>query len=157
MKSIRRIEIILGLAGTLALPAFGQVNTNSTPVTTDMPTFLGDVWNVAMGQGMTNLSVTTYGTYTPSVKQWGGGLVLTRNLPLGRGVSTGVGIGMDYYASNFYALNGQVGLQADIRPLSSFGGFATNIVVTPFSFIGLGTPFGSGSGTASGNLETLAA
>lgn len=147
---------VLALA-LLAFSASAQTNTvAATNATTTVPEFFTQAWDTMMGQGLTNLSVTTYGTYTPSVKEWGGGVVVSRNIPLGHGIGTGIGVGLDYYERNFYAVNGQVSLEADLTPFSGFGSWGSNIVVTPFTFVGLGTPFGSAS-TANGNLEALAA
>lgn len=136
-------------AGALALSGYSQ-STNTTTV----PQFLTDTWAVLFGQGLTNLSATIYGTYTPALKEWGEGFVLMRNIPLGRGVATGVGIGLDHYADEWYAVSAQVTLNASLRPFEGFGW--TNLVVTPFTFVGLGTPFGSQTEGTSGNLETIA-
>ena len=142
-----------------ALPVSAQTNgvmvTNLTTIS--VPTFFSEAWNTMLGQGLTNLSVTTYGTYTPSIKTWGAGLVLTRNIPLGGGINTGIGIGVDWYDQQWYAVNAQVGLSADMAPLSAFGGFTTNLIVSPFTFIGIGTPFGNQTQGTAGNLETIVA
>lgn len=129
-----------------------EASTNSTTV----PEFLGTAWNFAIGQGITNLGVTTYGTYTPALEKWGGGLVITRNIPIGDALATGIGIGLDYYDHQFYALSGQVSLQANLRPFANWGTFGEKIVITPFTYIGLGTPFGDNANNT-GNLETIAA
>lgn len=140
----------------LAAGLFGfAVNAQDTNTTT-VPQFLGNTYQFLIGEGITNLTVTTYGTYTPSIKSWGGGLVLTRNLPLGEGVFTGVGMGIDYYHQDFYALNGQVSLEARLKPFSNWGSFGDKIVMTPFTFVGIGTPFGEESNQAK-NMEAVAA
>jgi hypothetical protein len=64
-------------------------------------------------------------------------------------------MGVDWYDANFYAVSGQVALQADLTPFSSWGSWGKKIVVTPVGFVGIGTPFGSTS--VNGNLETIAA
>lgn len=133
--------------------AQGQIETNTT---TTVPQFLGDTYQFLVGQGITNLTVTTYGTYTPAIQKWGGGLVLTRNIPLGGGLFTGVGMGIDYYDKHFYAINGQVSLQARLKPFSSWGTFGDKIILTPFTYIGVGTPFGQQADQAN-NLEAIAA
>ena len=46
---------------------------------------------------------------------------------------------------------------AATRPLANWGGNWTNVVMTPFTFIGLGTPFGGQTDGTAGNLETIAA
>ena len=128
---------LVGLVGLIGLTAVGQTNTevmatNLTTVT--VPEFITQIWNTTFGAGLTNLSVTTYGTYTPSIKSYGAGVVVTRNIPLGNsGFGTGIGLGLDYYKDGLYALNAQVSLQADMKPLSALGGFLTNVIVTPSS------------------------
>lgn len=124
--------------------------------TTDTAGFLGDVWDILVGPGGTNLSGTVYGTYTPSIKKWGEGVILMRNIPLGQGIGTGIGIGVDRYADSIYAVAGELTLNYAIRPLAGFGGWATNIVTTPFGYFGVGTPFG-GSASTGGSLETISA
>lgn len=143
------------LAATVLTVAGYSQETNFTTI----PNFLADTWNFMVGEAQTNLTVTAVGTYTPSLKKWGGGLVLTRNLPLGAGMATGVGIGIDYYDRNFYALNGQVSLSATIRPFGTWGAtnsFWREIELVPHTFIAVGTPFG-GSANDTGNLETIEA
>ena len=164
MKTRHGITLILWLAAAfLAAPAIAQTtngpvdnptNTVATGTTT-LPAFLGLAWETMVGQGLTNLSETTYMTYTPSIRRWGLGEVITRNIPIGGGVNTGLGIGVDYYDSQLYALNGQVSLSADLTPISSWGTWGKTVVITPFTFVGLGTPFGGSQ--ASGNLETVIA
>jgi len=153
-----KLAIIALLSATLVATAQmpRALEPSGEMKTTTAPGFLTDVWGVIAGEGMTNLSASVYGTYTPALKEWGGGFALDRNIPLGGGVSTSVGIGLDYYDDQFYSVAGQLSLQAAIRPLAGFGGWATNIVVTPFGRVGLGTPFGDGS-INSGSLETIEA
>lgn len=147
-------KFILSLIIGLSLIGVSVTSPAQTNTTTTIPIFLGDVWNTLVGQGLTNLSATIYGTYTPSLKQWGEGFVLMRNIPIGGGVGTGIGVGLDHYDNEFYAVSAQVTLNVSLRPFEAFG--ATNVVVTPFSFIGLGTPFGENDHGTSGNLETIA-
>ena len=148
MKKLIAVSIV-----TLALAFGAQAQTTNTIT---VPQFFDSVWNTLIGDGLTNLSVTTFGTYTPKNKQWGVGEMVTRNIPIGGGFGTGIGVGVDYYGGNLYAVNANVGLNAAMRPLSTFGGFFSNIVVVPFTFIGLGTPI-SGASTDNGNIETIAA
>jgi hypothetical protein len=149
--------ILIAVIGLACLSTQAQLQTNQPSASTDVPTFLGTVYDTVIGQGLTNLAVTGYGTYTPALKKWGGGMVLTRNIPLGHGIGTGIGVGLDYYDRQFYAVNAQVGLQATLTPFSNWGEFGKQIYVTPLTYIGLGTPFGEGSGSAKGDLETIAA
>lgn len=146
-------RIITSLLAAFAIAFAGYSQTTNGPVNdqvTTPPQFLTDVWNVLFGQGLTNLTTAAYGTYTPSIKTWGAGFQVMRNIPMGHGVGTGLGIGVDYYDKNLYAVAADVGLNATMKP---FGG---NFYMTPFTFIGLGTAFG-GSSNADGNLETIAA
>lgn len=156
---MKKLLITLSVVCACAYTSLGQVQTNTvtpTPIgTTTIPILLGSTWDTLVGQGMTNLTVATVATYTPSLKEWGGGLVIARNLPLGGGISTGIGLGVDYYAKNFYAVSGQLSLEAATRPFASWGGMWTNIVFTPYTFVGLGTPIGGSE--SSGNLETIIA
>lgn len=158
---MKKLLATLALLACLTLPVAAQTNppvtmqTNMTTIT--IPQFFTEAWDTMLASGLTNLSVTTYGTYTPSIKTWGAGVVVTRNIPIGGGVNTGIGLGIDYYDTQWYAVNAQVGLNADMAPLSAFGGFATNLIVTPFTFIGIGTPFGSQTAGTAGNLETIVA
>lgn len=144
------LALIQGAALTASEP------TNAVGPTVDVPTFFTDVWGTLMGQGLTNLSVTVYGTYTPSISAWGSGVVVTRNLPLGEtGLGTGIGVGLDWYDSDLYAVNGQVSLNANMLPFKTWGKWGANVVMTPFTYIGLGTPI---SGTKhNGDLETIVA
>lgn len=144
-------RLLLSAILVIGLCSVGYSQTNNT---TTVPIFLGDVYETLIGQGLTNLSATVYGTYTPSLKKWGEGFVLMRNIPIGSGIATGIGIGLDHYDHEWYGVNAQVTLSASLRPFEGFG--ATNVVVTPFSFIGLGTPFGEESRGTAGNLETIA-
>ncbi len=155
MKSQITKKIGLALIALIGLCVSMQAQTTPTN-TMSVPKLLGNIWDTVVGGGLTNLTVAGYGTYTSSLHKWGGGMVLTRNLPIGGGVSTGLGGGFDEYDSNWYGVTAQVGLNASTRPLAGWGGFATNIIMTPFTYIGLGTPFGSSS-TTSGQLETIAA
>ena len=153
------------LAAACALPGFSQTtttDTNAPPApttgTTTVPNLLGSVWDTIVGQGLTNLNTTIYGTYTPKIKEWGEGIVITRNIPFGQsGIGAGLGVGVDHYANEWYGLTAQVGLNAATRPLANWGGNWTNVVMTPFTFIGLGTPFGGQTDGTAGNLETIAA
>lgn len=151
-------KLIALLTLIAALPVAAQTNgvmaTNLTTVT--VPEFITTIWNTTLGEGMTNLTVATSGTYTPSLHAWGWEFALIRNIPLGGGFGAGIGAGIDYYQRNFYALNLQLSLQADMRPISGFGGWATNVVVTPISLVGVGTPFGGQTGDAN-NVETFIA
>ena len=152
-------KLIATLTVSLALIFSAQAQTNTPPATNTsitVPQFFGTVWETVIGEGLTNLSVTTFGTYTPKNKQWGFGEMITRNIPIGGGFGTGIGVGVDYYGGDLYAVNANVGLNAEMRPLSTFGGFASNIVMVPFTFIGLGTPI-SGVGGGNGDVETIAA
>lgn len=144
-------RLLLSALLAIGLCSVGYSQTNNT---TTVPIFLEDVWNTMIGQGLTNISATIYGTFTPSIKEWGEGLIIMRNIPIGGGIATGVGIGLDHYSDDFYAVSAQVTLSASLRPLQGFG--ATNVVVTPFTFVGLGTPFGNNTDGTSGNLETIA-
>lgn len=152
-KTVFAAIVILALA-------FGvQAQTNTPPATNTsitVPQFFSEVWETVIGAGLTNLSVTTFGTYTPKNHKWGVGEMVTRNIPIGGGFGTGVGVGVDYYGGNLYAVNANVGLNAEMRPFSTFGGFASNIVMVPFTFIGLGTPI-SGASNSNGDIETIAA
>lgn len=153
---MKKLLSTLLAATALTIAGYSQP-TNYTTV----PEFLGNSYNFLIGEGMTNLTVTTYGTYTPSIKEWGAGLMLTRNIPIGGGLAAGVGMGVDYYARNFYAISGDVSLQARIRPLVGWSGGNTNsfwskIELTPFTFVGVGTPFGGGAENTS-NIETIEA
>lgn len=158
-KSMKRLLSILLAATAIAFAGYSQQDTNVQSYTT-IPNFLGDSWNFLVGEGLTNLTITGVGTYTPALKKWGGGVVLTRNIPIGEGVATGIGLGVDYYDRNFYALNGQVSLQARIRPFATWGSSESNfwrqVEFTPHTFIALGTPFGGG-GQETGNIETIEA
>lgn len=144
-------SFILSLLMAVSICVTGYSQTNTTTV----PQFMTDVWQTLVGEGLTNLSATIYGTYTPSIKEWGEGMVLMRNIPLGKGVSTGIGIGLDHYADQWFAVSAQVSINAAMKPFEGFGW--TNLVVSPFSFIGLGTPFGDKAEDTTGNLETIAA
>lgn len=153
-------------AGAITFAGYSQTNIPPVPPTGTMDTnivgtigageFLGTVWDTLVGQGLTNLSVTAYGTYTPSLKDWGYGVVLFRNLNLGGGFGAGVGVGVDQYQSQWYGLTAQATLKADTAPFSGWGTWGKNIIVTPFAGLALGTPFGSNTGGTAGNLETIA-
>lgn len=145
---MKKVLLSLMAVGLFALSGYSQTNTTTVPL------FFGEVWNTLIGQGLTNFSATVYGTYTPSLKKWGEGMVIMRNIPIGGGVATGIGVGLDNYDREWYAVSAQVTLSASLRPFDNLG--ASNVVVTPFSYIGLGTPFGDDSHGTSGNLETIA-
>ena len=145
----------------LALAFGAQAQTNTPPDTNIVGTigvgeFLGTAWNTMVGQGLTNLSFTAYGTYTPSLKEWGYGMVAFRNLNLGGGFGAGLGVGVDQYRSQWYGLTAQGTVNAKTTPLAGWGTWGKNVVVTPFAGLALGTPFGSSTSGTSGNLETIA-
>lgn len=142
----RLLPLLLLAAGLTA--GYSQVTNGTTTV----PEFMGSVWNTLIGQGLTNLDVAIAGTYTPSTKYWGEEVVLTRNIPIGNGVAAGISVGYDHFGRTSYALEGGVMISAALRPFATFGGWATNVVTTPFGFTYLGTPF---AGQASA-LETVA-
>lgn len=146
---MKRLLLSLIMAVSICVTGYAQTNT-----TTTVPQFLADTYQFLVGEGLTNLSVTAYGTYTPSLKEWGEGLVLMRLAPLGSGIYTGIGIGLDHYMKQWYAVSAQVTLGASLRPLEAVG--VTNFIMTPFSFVGIGTPFGEDANGTSGNLETIA-
>ena len=156
MKKISAIIALVCL--TLTLPALGQMRAleddDVTIKTTDAPTFLHNVWDVIAGPGLTNLAISLKATYTPSLKSWGGDFFVDRNIPLGSGVYTGIGIGLSYFNRQFYAVEGGPTLGAAFRPFASWGGWGTNIVITPYGRVFLGTPFGSDAANA-GSLMTV--
>ena len=156
MKNKLTVSILLAVS-LLALPAFSQTNTPpamSTNDVTTVPQFFSDIWNLTFAPGLTNLSVAVLGTYTPSVKEWGGEVAVIRNIPIGGAVGAGLGMGLDYYGGDLYGLNIQTSVKATMTPLSSFGTWGKSILVTPFGAVALGTPF-SGSND-NGDLETIA-
>lgn len=144
-------RFLLSIIMAVGICATGYSQTNTT---TTVPQFLADTYQFLIGEGLTNLSVTAYATYTPSLKEWGEGLAIMRLAPLGSGIYTGIGIGLDHYMKQWYAVTAQATLGASLRPLQAFG--ATNFIMTPFTFVGIGTPFGEDSEGTSGNLETIA-
>ena len=155
---MKRYLLITALLATIALPAIAQTNappaTNAPPPaatnTISLRQFAGDIYNFTLGDGLTNLHVAFIETYTPSLKKWGSAVVVGRNLAIGdTGLSAGLSVGVDAYDKNFYALNGQISLQADITPLSTLGSWGTNIVLSPVAYMGSGTPFGGQSSGAS--------
>jgi hypothetical protein len=146
----------LAVAVAVVILAAFAAQAQSTNVTS-VPNLLGTMWDTMVGQGLTNLNTTVYGTYTPKIKEWGEGIVITRNIPFGEsGIGTGIGVGVDHYSDEWYGITAQVGLQAATRPLAGWGGKWTNVVMTPFTYIALGTPFGNQTGGTAGNLETIA-
>lgn len=158
---MKKLLVTLLVVGACAFTSLGQTNTVTSDGTNvvdgtfqTVPNLLGSLFDTVVNPGLTNLSVAMVGTYTPKLEEWGASVVVMRNIPLGGGISTGVGLGVDYYAQNFYAVNGQLALQATTRPFAQLGGFFTNVIFTPFTFGGIGTPIGS---EASGSLETILA
>lgn len=161
-------KLLLSAFVTLALTFGAQAQTNFPPVpptgtldtnivgTIGAGEFLGTVWDTLVGQGLTNLSATVYGTYTPSLKDWGYGVVLFRNLNLGGGFGAGIGVGVDQYQSQWYGLTAQATVKADTAPFSGWGTWGKNVIITPFAGLALGTPFGSSTSGTAGNLETIA-
>lgn len=149
---------------TLAITLLGVVgysqvtDTNSTTVTG----FGQQVADLILGPGLTNLEFAGGVTRNVNNNNWGEFGVLTRNIPLGGGIATGIGVGIDHYNKEFYALSGQLSLKADIRPLASLGtnnsfySFLSKQVLTPFGYVGIGTPFGSSSQSTS-SPETVEA
>lgn len=153
-------KLIAALTVSFALIFGAQAQTNTPPATNIVGTvgvgeFLGTAWNTMIGQGLTNLSATIYGDYTPSLKKWGYGLVVMRNLNIGGGFGVGLGAGIDEYDSQFYGLTAQATLNAATTPFAGWGTWGKSIVVTPFGGLALGTPFGSSTSGTSGNLETI--
>lgn len=157
-KSLLSTLLMAAIVTLSALPATAQTNA---PTTTTLQQFASDLYNFGIGEGLTNLSETTYLTYTPSAHEWGVGEVIARNLPIGNGgLFVAPGIGIDYYGHQAYEVNGQVSLGVNLTPLSGFtnilGTWAASLVMTPYTFAGLGTPF-SGTGTDNGGIEAIAA
>ncbi len=152
-----RKSILISIV-TLALALGAQAQTNTPPVstndTTTVPEFFSDLWNLTFAPGLTNLSIAVLGTYTPSVKEWGGEVAVIRDIPLGGGIGAGIGMGLDYYGGDLYGLNVQTSIKATITPFSTFGNWGKSVLITPFGAVALGTPF-SGS-NANGDLETIA-
>ena len=143
------------------LPARAQTaDTNMVPITgntalvTTMPQFITDMYNVAVGSGLTNFSFTTGVTYTPSAEALGWFMALHRNLAIGGGAFVAPGAGLEFYGGSWYTLQLSTTLGVDLRPLIGWtnvlGSTIGNLVMTPITSIGMETPFGGGSGSISG-------
>ena len=155
-RPIKIIVSIIAFTGILALAGLCRAETpdemrsdlnlwQATPRVHD-ETVLGKLGSFIGGSGITqatNYAFAPYFTYAPSApkgRQWGGGMLVIYNV----NDFLGAGIGGDFLGQ-FTLVSGNVQLKVDTRPLSFLGGYATNIVVTPFGLVGAGTPF---SGTS---------
>lgn len=91
--------------------------------------------------GLTNISVTPYGTYASShpkgQSQIGGGIFVAYNV----NNYVGAGLGVDYMGGDFSALSGTVTLK--LPQTYTLGAFTVEI--TPFALLSVGTPI-SGDG-----------
>lgn len=131
----------LTLIGALACIS---VSAQTTP--TNTLAWYQTIWSDITTSGIedaTNYSFEPYATYAPSAphnRQWGGGMLAIYNV----NNYLGAGIGADYLGQ-FTMVSGNIQLKVDTTPLAFLGGFATNIVVTPFALAGVGTPLGGSS------------
>ncbi len=141
--------LIIGLAGTLALPLKAQTNEPTT-----VPQFLGTAWNELAGSGLTNLALTGGATYTPAAHEWGEFIAVHRNLNIGGGAFVAPGFGIEHYASQWFGLQLQTSLGVDLRPLTGWtnvlGQTIGNVVFTPMTAVGAEIPMGAGTDGAGG-------
>lgn len=140
----------------LCVTGYSQTNTQTI-------SGLGQqVADTLFGPGMTNLEFAGGATKNVNNNKWGEFAVLTRNIPIGGGMAVGIGAGVDHYDNKFYSLSGQLSLKSDITPFASLGtnnsfySFLSKQVVTPFGFVGIGTPFG-GNAQSTSSPETVEA
>src|ERR1035437_3494061 len=161
-------KIIIGVAA-LVLATFSaqaQVTiTNYIPVTITPTTNYVDVYvtngvipstGITASSGLsllwndvksaTNYAIAPYLTYANKAPtKIGGGILAIYNV----NNYVGAGMGVDWLGG-FRMVNGNIQLKVDTKPLSFIGW--TNIVVTPFVLVGIGTPF---SNTGGGGVSTI--
>jgi hypothetical protein len=155
-------KVLIGITLiTMTLTGLSQSDTNGT---TSVQQFVNNVWNFAVGQGETNLSIWVGGNYSMSAKKWGADLMLFRNVPIGKGIGIAPGLGVEYFNNDAYAMNGSATLNASVSPFTSFTGTSTNAVAKflnditahPYGRVAIGTPI-SGLSTPTTNPETIQA
>ncbi len=152
--------LLLGLvAGTFALSSLAQTTTETNApsagtnsVTTTVPQFLTLTYNTLIGSGLTNLDLSGGMSYSPKSKQWGEFMTLHRNLEIGGGSFVAPGVGIEHYGNAWYALQLQTTLGVNTTPLSGWtnvlGSKIGGLVFTPFSTMGMETPFGGGTSSS---------
>jgi hypothetical protein len=171
MKNKIRLSLALALvAGVISAPA--QTNLTQVPnlITNPPPGIssfaaladlgvsgaLGNLWTAIDSSAIlqaTNWAVAPYATYAPSaVDKIGGGVLAIYNVPQlsGNLGSVGAALGADWLGS-WSLVSGNITIQTDTRPLahitwlSGAPAWVTNIVVTPFALVGVGTPMSGGT------------
>jgi hypothetical protein len=137
------LSVIFTLA-LLALPALGQVITNSPPA---YVAGLEQVIALFGGSPPTNLTVGPFMTLATSGKaRPGGGVVGLWN------ISNNVGVGgaVDYISDNFTLFAGQVNLKVPLYPFYwTHASWWTNVEIDPFGFAEVGTSLGTGTSSSS--------
>lgn len=148
MNTIIKSFLISSLMALFTISVFAQSTGMETNLTT-IPGFIENAYQTLIGQGLTNLSVSEGVSYTPGANEWGEFTTIHRNLAIGGGAFVAPGIGLEYYAHNWYSLQLQTSLGVDLTPLSGWtnvlGSTIGNVVVTPITTVGTETPFGGGS------------
>lgn len=130
MKKILSAIAVLSL---MAVACFGQTNSMQ---------WTQEAWDAITGDG-SNWVAVPFATYVPKLensKQWGGGFALERKL-IGNNVL--IGPRVDYVNSTFYMVSGNVTLQLPFHPIKNWSHF----LVTPFTYGGVGLPFGKNATT----------
>jgi len=142
----------------------GVVTTNTAPgiSTSSVLTDLGVsgslelLWNAVDSSDIlqaTNWAVAPYLTYAPSSKNnFGGGALAIYNVPQLSGSlgAVGAALGADWLGS-WSLVSGNITIQTDTHPLAHISWLAglpsyiTNITVTPFALVGVGTPMSGGN------------
>jgi len=170
------------LAAITAISAFqlfsfsaGGQTTNTTPpasfagtnVLADLGVSgaLGNLWNAIDASDIlqaTNWAVAPYATYAPSAAdKVGGGVLAIYNVPqlTGNLGAIGAALGADWLG-DWSLVSGNITIQSDTHPLAHISWLAglpsyiTNITVTPFALVGVGTPMSGGNAGAATIWDT---
>lgn len=144
MKTIKTIILLFTASILLASSACAQTDTNTVTATNASTTSV--LWDSLSQSGLlkaTNYSFEPYATYAPSAPRGskvGAGIFAAYNI----NDYVGAGLGVDYLGQ-FSIVSANLQLKYPTRPFASFGGYLTNVVVTPFVLAGVGKGL---SGTA---------
>lgn len=140
-----KIALIIVAVALFAACSHAQTNTASS-----VPSIAGGVDQIVAAMESSGLTTATnysgeaYATYAPNIKakeHWGAGFLAVFNLT----DNVGTALGVDYLG-HFTMVSGNVTLKTVTHPFAGFGGWGTNVAVTPFALVGIGQSFSGASG-----------
>ena len=156
-----KIQLLIVILAIFA--GYSQAQTNTIPpvsaldVSPSIAHGLSEIASAVETSGLstaTNYAAEAYLTYmqsAPKGDRIGGGLLIVYDIS----AHIGTALGVDYLGQ-FSLISGNVTLKLPTHPFSGFGGFWTNVVVTPFALTGAGKPL-SGTGAGISAIEDVGA